>query len=216
MSLDNGKESTAMRDKSAGDATLFYPGRNLSAAERARLESYATELSELTSDHIIYSLSRQVENNFQTFYSVAEDVIGEAKALELAFEIGRRYGGTGYATWLSEHGYGKRGNPETMARYQDLVHAIRGPKHTAALFAEYDSLRCVVRRGACIYFDETRPANGKYTGEFERGCFEGYKAADENIAEIVVTTCCWKGDGGCDIAWVFDEERMRDSQVWLG
>ena len=205
-----------MRDKSAGDAALFYPGRNLSAAERIRLETFSTELSELTSDHIIYSLSRQVENNFQTFYGVAEDVIGEEKALELAFEIGRRYGGTGYSTWLESHGYKGRGNPETMARYQDLVHAIRGPKHTAALFAEYDSTRCVVRRGACIYFDEARPQNGKYTGAFERGCFEGYQAADSNLIEVVVNTCCWQGDRGCDIAWVYDEDRMRESELWLG
>ncbi len=104
-----------MHDKAAGDATLFYPGKNLSESEKNRLEEFATELSDLTADHVIYSLSRQVENNFQTFYSVAEDVIGEEKALELAFEIGRRYGGTGYATWLKARGYDGRGNPATMA-----------------------------------------------------------------------------------------------------
>jgi hypothetical protein len=205
-----------MRDKSYGDATLFYPGRNLSATEKKRLDQFEVDLSDLTADHIIYSLSRQVENNFQIFYSVAEDVIGEEKSLEIAFQIGLRYGGNGYSNWLKGHGYGDRGNPETMARYQDLAHSIRGPKHTAALFAEYDEFECVVRRGACIYFDENRPQNGKYTGAFERGCFDGYKAADQNLKEVVVRTCCWQGDGGCDIAWVYDEAKMRESQLWLG
>lgn len=204
------------RDRHAGEATLFYPGRNLAADQKARLESFRTELDELTADHIIYSLGRQVENNFQTFYTVAEDVIGEQSALELAFEIGRRYGGNGYATWLESHGYGNLGNPQTMAGYQDLVHAIRGPKHTAALFAEYDEWQCTVRRNACIYYDASKPQNGKYTGAFERGCFEGYKAADANLNEVVVHNCCWQGEPGCNIAWVFDEERMRATDRWLG
>jgi hypothetical protein len=195
----------------ASQPLMFYPARNLPAAERKRLEGFEIELDELTVDHIVFSLSRQVENNFQTFYTVAEDVVGTEKAMEIAYEIGVRYGGLGYSTWLSAHGYGDRGNPETMARYQDFVHAIRGPKHTAALFATYTDVECVVKRGACIYFDETKPANGKYTGEFERGCFEGYKRADANLDRVEVRSCCWRGDGGCDIAWVFDEDKMRES-----
>jgi hypothetical protein len=198
----------------AADSLLFYPARNLSQVERQRLEGFDIELSELTADHIIFSLSRQVETNFQTFYTVAEEVIGEEGALKIAYQIGVRYGGLGYATWLKAHGFGDRGNPWTMAQYQDLVHAIRGPKHTAALFADYDDLRCVVRRGACIYFDERRPQNGKYTGEFERGCFQGYTDADQNLDRVDVSSCCWRGDGGCEIAWVFNEEKMRESQRW--
>lgn len=195
---------------------LFYPARNLPAGERERLDGYEIELSELTADHIIYSLGRQVETNFQTFYTVAEDVIGEESALEIARQIGVRYGGRGYATWLRAHGYENCGNPETMANYQDLVHAIRGPKHIAALFAEYDEHRCVVRRNACIYFDERTPGNGKYTGAFERGCFEGYVAADENLDRVDVHECVWRGEAGCNISWEFDEQKMRESGRWLG
>jgi hypothetical protein len=200
----------------AADSLLFYPARNLSRTERQRLEEFDIDLADLSSDHIVYSLSRQVENNFQTFYTVAEEVVGEEAALKIAYEIGVRYGGLGYATWLKAHGYDDRGNPQTMARYQDLVHAIRGPKHTAALFADFDNLRCVVKRGACIYFDERLPGNGKYTGEFERGCFKGYTNADANLDRVDVATCCWRGDGGCEIAWVFDEAKMRASDRWLG
>jgi hypothetical protein len=200
----------------AADSLLFYPARNLNQIDRQRLETFDIELSDLSADHIIYSLSRQVENNFQTFYTVAEEVVGEQAALRIAYEIGVRYGGLGYASWLKAHGYGDRGNPQTMAQYQDLVHAIRGPKHTAALFADYDNLSCVVRRGACIYFDERRPGNGKYTGEFDRGCFQAYTGADRNLDRVDVISCCWRGDGGCEITWVFDEDKMRESQRWLG
>lgn len=195
----------------ADQKLLLYPGANLSQAEKDKIDNYTLELHEITGDHLVYSLSRQVEKNFQTFYSIAEEVIGEEQALAIAEEIGSRYGGGGYAKWLESHGYEGRGTPRTMARYQDLVHAIRGPKHTAALFAEYDDERCVVKRNQCIYFDEDFPKNGKYTGAFERGCFTGYKRADANIAEIQVMTCRWQGDSGCEIHWIFDKDRAAES-----
>jgi hypothetical protein len=195
------------REPHATNRLLFYPGANLSSIERQKLDEFTLELDEVTADHLVYSLSRQIEKNFQVFYSMAEEVVGEELALSIAEQIGRRYGGTGYATWLRSHGYESGGSPRTMARYQDLVHAIRGPKHTAALFAEHDAERCVVKRNACIYYDEEFPSNGKYTGAFERGCFAGYKSADPNIVEIEVKTCRWRGDAGCEIHWVFDPAR---------
>jgi hypothetical protein len=202
---------TVHQEPHANRKLLFYPGGNLSPAERRKIDDYTLELHEITGDHLVYALSRQVEKNFQTFYSLAEEVVGEQRALEIAEAIGSRYGGTGYATWLASHGYEGAGTPQTMARYQDLVHAIRGPKHTAALFAHYDDERCVVRRNACIYFDDDVPDNGKYTGAFERGCFAGYKRADENIVDIEVLTCRWRGDAGCEIHWVFDRDRAAET-----
>jgi hypothetical protein len=196
----------------AGDARLFYPGANLSEAEKARLDDYSLSITDVTVDHLIHSMSRQIENNFQTFYTVAEDVVGEGQALEIAEEIGRRYGGGGYAKWLIAHGYEDgRGTPRTMALYQDLVHAIRGPKHTSALFAEYDGERCVVKRRNCIYYSEENPGNGKYTEAFERGCFAGYKAADSNIVDIKVIECRYQGASGCEQHWIFDPDRAAET-----
>lgn len=189
----------------ANDPKLFYPGRNLSAAEKARMDTYNIKISELTIDHIVYSMSRQIEANFQTFYTVAEELIGEQKALEIAGEIGRRYGGLGYQNFLKALGRGNDGSPQTMVQYQDLVHAIRGPKHTAALFAQYDDKRCVIKRKACIYFSEAAPGNGKYVAAFERGCMDGYQQADKNLKRVDVIKCLCHGGDSCEQHWVYSD-----------
>lgn len=187
----------------ARDSLLFYPGKNLSEEERQRVENYEIAIDELTVDHIVYSMARQLETNFQIFYTVAEQVVGEEQALEIAREIGRQYGGVGYANLLKALGREGDGGPETMYLYQDLVHAIRGPKHIAALFGEYDDERCTVRRKQCIYFSEEFPENGKYTGAFEQGCFDGYMNADPNLIRVENPACRWKGDDHCEHSWVY-------------
>src|SRR5689334_2028986 len=173
-----------MQEPYANDPLVFYPGRGLSESERARMDRYEIPLEEVTIDHLVYSLSRQVENNFQTFYTVAEELFGEERALELAHEIGRRYGGKGYESLLRVYGTEGSGSARHMALYQDLVHSIRGPKHTSALYAQHDEGRCVVHRRECIYYSEAHPENGKYTGAFESGCFEGYCNADDNLLRV--------------------------------
>jgi len=191
------------REVYAEDHLLFYPGAGLSASERDRLDRYDISIHELGVDHLVYSMSRQIEANFQSFYSVAESVAGREVALAIAREIGRRYGGQGYAKLLRAQGREGRGEPRMMALYQDLVHSIRGPKHAAALFAEYDDTRCIVRRTECIYFSEEHPENGIYTEAFEAGCFEGYVAADENLERVEVVRCRFQGAPGCEQHWVF-------------
>jgi hypothetical protein len=192
----------------ASDPLLFYPGRQLSAEERRRIDEYDLEIGDVTVDQLVYSLGRQIENNFQTFYTVAEDIVGEEKALEIAREIGRRYGGRGYAQLLESRGMSV-GSPRMMALYQDLVHSIRGPKHVSALYAEHDDERCIVRRAECIYYNEEHPENGKYTGAFEGGCFQGYVEADENLERVDTIRCRWRGDADCEQHWVFKNRDLR-------
>lgn len=193
---------------------LFYPGAGLTTDERDRMERYDISIDEITVDHLVYSMSRQIENNFQSFYTVAEELAGVDTALAIAKEIGRRYGGQGYALLLRARGRERRGEPRMMALYQDLVHSIRGPKHAAALFAEYDNERCIVRRRECIYFNEANPQNGKYTEAFEAGCFEGYVAADDNLLRVEVVRCRFQGTEGCEQHWVFKspDERLAPTQ----
>ena len=194
----------------AHNRLLFYPGSRLTEDERRRMDSYEIPIDEVTIDHLVYSMGRQIENNFQTFYTVAEDVVGEEKALEIASEIGRRYGGEGYARLLEAYGRGKDGSARMMAIYQDLVHSLRGPKHTSALYAEHDESRCVVKRKECIYYSEAHPENGKYTGAFESGCFQGYVDADDNLLRVEVHACRWRGDEGCEQHWVYREPEADD------
>jgi hypothetical protein len=56
------------REPYADDRLLFYPGRQLNQEEKRRMEAYETKIDELTVDHMIFSMSRQIENNFQTFF----------------------------------------------------------------------------------------------------------------------------------------------------
>ena len=185
---------------------LFYPGRRLSDEDRRRIDEYDIAIDEISLDQLIYGLSRQIEMNFMTFYTVAESVVGEKKALEIANEAGRRYGGKGYEKLLKVQGMGDRGSARMMALYQDLVHSIRGPKHASALYAEHDEKRCVVRRKECIYFNEQHPENGKYTEAFELGCFDGYKDADKNLLRVEVHKCRYRGDQGCEQHWVYEDD----------
>jgi hypothetical protein len=203
------REKLMTREGYATDHLLFYPGARLPEAEKDRMERYDIPIEEVSVDHLIYSMSRQIENNFQIFYTMAEEVVGVEKALAIAKEIGRRYGGEGYAKLLTAQGRPRRGEPRMMAMYQDLVHAIRGPKHAAALFAEYDDTRCIVKRTHCIYFSEANPQNGKYTEAFESGCFEGYVAADDNLLRVEVKRCRFQGASGCEQHWVFKEPEDR-------
>ena len=195
----------------AEETLLFYPGKNLSEEEKSKVDDYRIAIDDITTDHLVYSMGRQLENNFQTFYTVAEDLIGEEQALTIAYQIGLRYGGLGYKKLLEAHGKGGAGTPRTMALYQDLAHSIRGPKHTSALFAEYDDTRCVVKRRRCLYFSEERPENGKYTGEFERGACDGYASVDRNLLGTEVHACRWKGNDHCEMHWVYKPPAERES-----
>ena len=194
------------REPYANNPLLFYPGRRLSDEDRRRIDEYDIAIDEISLDQLIYGLSRQIEMNFMTFYTVAESVVGEKKALEIANEAGRRYGGKGYEKLLKVQGMGDRGSARMMALYQDLVHSIRGPKHASALYAEHDEKRCVVRRKECIYFNEQHPENGKYTEAFELGCFDGYKDADKNLLRVEVHKCRYRGDQGCEQHWVYEDD----------
>ena len=188
----------------ANDPLLFYPGRGLNAEERRRMDVLDIEIGEVTIDHLVYSMASQIENNFQVFYTLAEEIVGEEKALEIAFQIGLRYGGRGYSNFLQSRGR-TEGDPRAMAQYQDLVHSIRGPKHTSALYAEFTDDRCIVRRKECIYYSDAYPQNGKYTSAFEQGCFAGYQASDKNLVRVEVQRCRCRGDAECEQHWIYGE-----------
>jgi hypothetical protein len=187
----------------AKDPLFFYPGRRLSEEERRKVDDYELPIDGYTVDHLIYAMSRQIENNFQVFYKIAEEIVGIDTALAIAREIGQRYGGGGYAQFLASQSPDGKGGPRMMALYQDLVHSIRGPKHTAALFAQYDENETMVERKECIYYSEKFPENGKYVEAFEAGCFKGYQDADPDLKRVDVVMCRFSGDRSCEQHWVY-------------
>jgi len=200
-----------MKREDYADAVPFhYPGASLSPARREQLDNLRVPIREITSDDLVYVMSKQIENNFQNIYSVIEELAGESQAKEIAYQVGLRYGGAGYRKVLEANDAVDGGSPRTMALYQDLVHYIRGPKHISALFAEYDEERCIVRRRECLYYSEDVPSNGKYTGEFERGACDGYASVDANLERTEVLTCRWRGDSNCEMHWVFRPNHVAD------
>ena len=40
---------------------MFYPGMNLSQAERDRMDRYEVPIDEVTIDHLVYAMSKQLE-----------------------------------------------------------------------------------------------------------------------------------------------------------
>jgi hypothetical protein len=194
----------------ATDKLLFFPGSRLSDEEKARMDNLEIPIDRLTIDHLIYSMGTQIGANFQTFYTVAEDVIGEEAALGLAREIGRRYGGAGYSKLLENHGCPGHGSPRMMALYQDLVHSIRGPQHAISLFGEYDENETLIRRPGCIYFSAENEATWKYTQAFEEGCLEAYIAVDENLERVENPTCRFRGQASCEHRFVFKPAPERE------
>ena len=138
---------TTRRTTSGDRSACSIRARGCPPAERDRMERYDISIDELTVDHLVYSMGRQIENNFQSFYSVAEEVAGLETALAIAREIGRRYGGQGYAKLLVAQGRERRGraaddgavpgpralDPRPQARGGAVCRVRRHPLHRAAL-----------------------------------------------------------------------------------
>ena len=148
----------------------------------------------MTVDQLIYSMSRQIENNFQSFYTVAEDVVGEEKALEIAKQIGLRYGGGGYATFLPPKAALRVRERRMMALYQDLVHSLRGPKHAAG--AVRHPRRVALRRQAqgVHLLQRARSGERQVCGCVRGRMLRGLRNADRNLLRVEVHKCRWMGN----------------------
>ena len=51
------------REPYANDPLLFYPGRQLSEEERRKMDEYDIDISDVTFDHLVYSMSRHLGEN---------------------------------------------------------------------------------------------------------------------------------------------------------
>ena len=172
--------------------------------ERDRMERYDISIEEVTVDHLVYSMGRQIENNFQSFYYRRRGaVVGtrhRARRREGDRPTLRR---PGLRRAALAQGRGRRGEPRMMALYQDLVHSIRGPKHASALFAEYDDTRCIVRRRSASTSARPSPRTASTPRPSRPGA---------SRATWPPTTTCWRSrscaagsraPSGCEQHWVF-------------
>jgi hypothetical protein len=184
----------------AGRGTLFYPGRAANPSDVRRLANYEVNLDEIGIDSLIVFMSKQIEANFQMFFSAAEKVVGADRAEAIAEAMGLMYGGSGYERYLSSRGGAAAGSTTTMAGYQDLAHAVRGPKHSEALFCKFNDEYCVVERSGCVYYSEDHPENARYVKAFEDACAQAYIAVDDNLEEVIRVRCRWQGSPTCKVA----------------
>jgi hypothetical protein len=154
----------------------FYPGIHLSPERKRELDEDAVEPNELTTDDIVYKLSRMITGTFYGFIRVIEDKWGKEAAREVAFEWGHQRGRENLERWMEARGV-KRLTPELLARYQDYRHLISGPL-LAPSFTEYEGESdLVLNRSVCLFHDGRPEGMDSYCWVYADGMYLGYKEA---------------------------------------
>ena len=162
---------------------IMMPAANLSAEEKAKIDNLSFRIEELTADHVVYSLSQMFVKTLNTLLAMFGEFAGDELAVRLARTFGERLGYAQWSNFLKGKGV-KRGTPELMAEYQNMVHSIRGPAHASALWAEFDDRKCVVRRKKCGTYEGHPPGTGQYENDRLEGVFDGYIKADPGLEKI--------------------------------
>ena len=153
----------------------MYPGRQLSAERRRQLDGDAVGPKELSTDDIVYKLSRMVTGTLYSMIELIEERCGKEAAREMVREWGRRRAHENLERWMRARGATKL-TPELWAQFQDYRHLISGPVH-AQSFLHYEGEAQVVldRKGGDCLFHGGRPEGmDSYCGVSADGMFVGY------------------------------------------
>ena len=82
------------------DDIRLYPGIHLSEERRQQLDNDEIEPDELTTDDIVYKLSRMVTGTLYTLVRLIEERWGKEAAHELVFDWGRRRANENLKRWV--------------------------------------------------------------------------------------------------------------------
>ena len=129
----------------------FYPGL-ISEERQQQLQSYDFELSEVTADDIVWSLSKSVPGMGYMTLGWVRDKFGEEAAREMAREIGYQSGRAIFDAYRKKIGVGP-GEPlttEQFAQFQDYAHVTSGVDSIFA-FSGYDDDKAWVSRQRCNF-----------------------------------------------------------------
>ena len=130
---------------------------------------------------VIRALENALAQMLQNWMEAAAETLDQDTACRLSRAAGQAHGKRVLGTYLREHGL--KGGPKAMVGWQDTSHAMRGPRHTSALYARYsEKLVEVVRtEDSMNSMSVERPP---ILQAFLDGVVEGYQAADPSLLKI--------------------------------
>lgn len=182
-----------------------YPGAHLTEADKDRVRNATATIEELVSTDglILFGLGEALSSILTTLLDTTAAVGGEHVALEVARQVGLRYGEDNYSKYLRNRGL--ESNAEVFCAYQDYMHTLRGPRHITAWWASHDDTSVLVERTDCLYFCGRRGVPNKLVAELELSITQGYRRVDPNLV-IDNPQCLTKGDAaGCVHRFAFKE-----------
>jgi len=157
----------------------FYPGL-ISEDRQEKLLAYDFELAEVTSDDLVWLLSKSAGAAYVALEFVL-DKFGEDAAQELARELGYQTGKSIFSRFRDSIGVppGEALTPEQFVKFQDLAHAMMGVD-TMYAFSDYDDERAWVSRqrvnfGGCGPITHAPPRLRSICTYAELGFISAYK-----------------------------------------
>ena len=178
------------------DDLRLYPGVHLSDERRRQLDRDEVEPDELTTDDIVYKLSRMVTGTLYGLMELVEERWGKEAARDLAVEWGRRRGRDNLKRFLKWRG-AERLTPELWARFQDYRHLISGPVHAASFLTYEGESEVVLNRTGCLFHDGRPKGMDSYCNPVAEGKFVGYAEVCPEL-ESRHPICKSRGDSDSD------------------
>ena len=151
----------------------LYPGIHLSEERRRQLDADELEPDELTTDDIVYKLSRMVTGTLYGLMEMIEERWGKEAARDLVVEWGRRRGRDNLKRFLAQKGT-DRLTPELWARFQDYRHLVSGPVHSPSFLTYEGDSEVVLNRTGCLFHDGKPEGVDSYCIPVAEGKFVGY------------------------------------------
>ena len=175
----------------------FYPGCNLRPERIRQLEEDAVSPDELTTDDIVYKLSRMVTDTMYGILEVVEERWGKDVAHEVCLEWARRRSRVSVQRFMKTRSVQKL-TPGVWAEFQDYRHLISGPVHAGSFITYEDDTHLLMNRQSCLFHTHRPEGMDSYSETFSSGCFIGYNEAfPEFSGETLI--CMSRGDSRCQL-----------------
>lgn len=179
----------------------LYPGAHLLGTERAeRLRTLTVDVEELTTDDMVFAISRALESMYHVSMRLISEACGEEQALAIAKRVGYLMAGSNYRKFQRRFGVQTLG-PERMCMYQDLAHLLNGAD-MAHCYTEYDAERCIVRRTRCSFYTQHPKGAGHYCLATEEGFLQAYRELDPGL-DPQLTKAMPRGDAYCEHVFTY-------------
>ena len=178
----------------------FFPGR-VSTERAKQLDNFEIDIDDMTIDDVVYCIHRTEIRTLYFLLDIIRRKWGEKAAQEAGEEFGYMEGSYNYSKFLRRY---KRtyGDPEVMARYQDIIHVYYGPTAPHCLCSYGDDCVRVVRTECHLHTGrpEGMESMCKYIGE---GFMKGYTEIDPAFVRTEKVLCLSRGDDCCDRIWYY-------------